>query len=145
MKLVRKNFLASVEGSIGSLMFRYLYVRDEEGREIEVLEDGRLSCAYVVSSLLTLHNLIDRPHSTVTTTLEKMVEHGWQEVTMSQPGAVVYWPEYNGNQHIGIAISSEECVSNSSDERAPVKHGMTLSNGVAATKFYIHPSLTDEK
>ncbi len=126
-------------------MFRHIYVRDEEGREREVLEDGKLSCAYAVSSLLTLHNLIDHPHTTVATTLEKMAEHGWQEISAPQPGAVVYWPEYNGNQHIGIAIGAEECVSNSSKERAPIRHGMTLSNGVAATKFYVHPSLTNEK
>lgn len=144
-KLVLKNFITSVKSSIGSPMFQHIYVRDGKGRELEVLDGGKLSCAYVVSSLLTLHGLIDRPHATVATTLEKMAEHGWQETDVPGIGAVVFWPEYNGNQHIGIMIGPDECVSNSSVERTPVKHGLTLSNGVRATKFYTYPTLTDEK
>lgn len=146
VKLPLKNFLATVEGAVGSYMFRHLYVRNtDSGEELDVLQEGKLSCAYVVSSLLALHNLIDRPHATVATTLNKMAEYGWKETDRPQSGCVAYWPEYEGNAHIGIAIDSKIYVSNSSDERTPITHGLLLKNDVKATKYYIHPTLTSEK
>lgn len=144
-RLVLKNFLASAEGMTNSGMFRHLYVKNETGEESDVLQDGTLSCAYVVSSLLTLYGLLDRPHATVATTLEKMTEAGWTVSSMPRPGAVAYWPEYNGNEHIGIVLDSETYVSNSSDTHTPVKHGPILKNGVKVAKYYVHPTLTGEK
>ena len=144
-KIVLKNFLASVEGAIGTSMFRHLYVRDETNRESDVLENGKLSCAYAVSSLLTLYGLIDAPHATVATTLKRMAESGWRASDAPHVGAVAYWPEYEGNEHIGFVVSERECVSNSSKEGTPIRHGMTLSTGVEATKFYLHPTLIGEK
>lgn len=58
---------------------------------------------------------------------------------------IAYWPEYEGNEHIGIVIAKDVCISNSSKVHTPIRHGMTLSNGVMATKFYAHPDLVDEK
>jgi hypothetical protein len=143
-KLILKNFLASAIGMAGSGMFRHIYVRDESGREFDAAEDGSLSCAYAVSGLLCMYRLIDQPHSTVATVLKKMQESGWQETDTSRPGAVAYWPEYEGHEHIGIVVSDTECISNSTSERVPVRHGLTMVNGLRPTKFYTHPNLTNE-
>lgn len=141
--LTKKNFLTSTMGVVGSQLFRHLYVQDESKQEIDVIEDGRLACAYVVSSLLTLYGFLDKPHATVATTLKKMSEYGWQETDRPQPGAVVYWPEVEGHAHIGIMIDNETCISNSSTTRTPVQHSLVRANGVKPTKFYIHPTLSD--
>lgn len=144
-RLIKKNLLTSCEGAVGSMLFRHTYVRDEVGTEFDVMDNGKLSCALVVSSLLSLHGLIDRPHATVATTVKKMLENGWKEVPEVIEGCVVFWPEYNGNTHIGFYLGNDVYMSNSSTERAPVKHSRVLMNGIEPTRFYAHPSITDEK
>ncbi len=140
-KLTLKNLVAAARGAVDSRLFQHIYVRDGQGNELDVAKDGELSCAYALSGLLTLFGLIDRPHATVATTIEKMKAYGWQEEAQAKLGAVIYWPEYNGNEHIGLIVGENECVSNSSKNRTPVLHGFTLSSGVQPTAFYIHPTL----
>lgn len=91
-KLLRKNLLYTIRTAEGSELFRHIYVKDEQGREFDALNDGELSCAYVVSAILAVYGLIDRAHATVETTLREMQTAGWLPAKDATPGAVVYWP-----------------------------------------------------
>jgi hypothetical protein len=142
-KLTRKNFLSSVDGLVGTKMFQHIYVRDEKGSETDALGDGDLSCAYVVSSVLTLYKLIDGPHATVKTTIEKMREGEWRLTSEPVVGAIAYWPAVKGNEHIGFVVGDDEIISNSSKERVPVRHNFKMSNGERPTQFYVHPLLSE--
>lgn len=138
-KLSQKNLLTSIKAVVGSPLFRHLYVRNKTtGQEIDAVNDGQLSCALMVSSLLALQGLLDRPHATVATTLAKMKEAGWYKIDHPLPGAVVEWPAKEGHEHIGFVVRENLCVSNSVQEKVPVEHSLTLQDGRTPTIYYWH-------
>lgn len=135
---VRKNYLAMINGSVGTRMFQYLYVKDQTGEIKDVMLAGELSCAYYVSSLLCLFGMIDRPHATVASTVKRMDESGdWEKVAVSEPGDVVQWPENkDGHGHIGFVVSDAECISNSWRLGYPIRHGLTMEDGRRPVAFW---------
>jgi hypothetical protein len=144
-KLLQKNLLYSIYSAVGSELFRHIFVRDQTGKEFDALKDGRLSCAYVVSSILALHGLIDRPHATVTTTIKKMQEAGWYKVDAPNPGDIVYWPpDADNTTHLGFYFEKNTYFSNSSRKRRPVFHKMKLRDGRLPDAYYTHKLLREE-
>lgn len=138
-----KNVLHVARAAEGSAMFQHLFVKNvKTGQEFDALDGGDLSCAFFVSTVLTMAQLIDRPHATVETTLQKMQEAGWRKATEPSAGAVVYWPgKDQAHSHIGFYLGDNECVSNSSTDRKPKIHGLTLADGRQPECFYVHNSL----
>lgn len=124
-----KTYLALIRNAVGSNLFRNLYVKDEHGSR-DILEGGDLSCAVFVSSILTLvGGKIDRPHATVSSTVQAMKDVGWSPVPTSdvQPGDVIVWepitdPDGIEHPHIGFSLGGSRAVSTSSTERTPVEH-----------------------
>lgn len=140
LRLRRKNYLYAINAVVGSELFRHIYVRDKTtGREFDATDDGNGSCAYVVSGVLSLFGLIDRPHATVVTTIEKLKEAGWHETTAPKPGDLLYWPEAGDHaNHIGfvVDVDAKTCVSNSSQQGKPILHNFKMSDGREPTVFY---------
>ena len=59
MKIARyKTYLTMIENSVGSKMFRTLYMTDDHGKTKDVLRKGDISCAVYVSSILVLNKLL---------------------------------------------------------------------------------------
>jgi len=137
--LHRKNYLKMIENSVGTNMFRNLYVVDtEEGREFDATDDGDKSCARFVTSVLALFGMIDRPHATVKTTIKKLEESpDWTTVKEPQSGDVVVW-----KRHIGFVVDEKHCISNSSKDRHPTKHAMTMDDGRKPLAFWRFNSST---
>ena len=134
-----KSLLAIIENSVkgsGNYLFRNLYA-DENGKEIDLLEDGKNSCGVFVSWILLTLELIKRPHSTVYGTEKDLVLSGWYEIKELRPGAVVVWEKRLADDgllgdknvelsHIGFCVSETEAVSNSSKGTGfPWKHNIT--------------------
>lgn len=141
-KLVLKSLLAAANGAIGSGMFQQLFVRDRTtGRVRDVMNNGELSCAYFISSLLLIFGLIDRAHATVATTVASLKEAGWQETQLPVPGAIAVWPELHGHEHIGIVVDDDMAISNAQTTRAPKQHSLTLADSRKPVAFYVHPNL----
>jgi hypothetical protein len=141
-QLTKKNLLYALEAAIGSELFKHIYVRHADGHEFDALDGGDLSCAYFVSGILALMSLIDRPHATVETTLQCLQEAGWQQSEKPVPGSVVLWPKDNTEHaHIGFYVDDATCVSNSSVDRRPAKHGRTLQDGREPSAYYVHATL----
>lgn len=140
----RKNYLSMVSALPNTEMFKHMYVFDKQTKkQLDTLENGRLSCAYVVSCVLALHGFIDRPHATVQTTIQKMLEAGWHETNNPLPGSIVRWPSKEEHGHIGFYISSEMCISNSAEQGVPVTHALALSDGRVPELFYTHDILRE--
>lgn len=137
-----KNYVARIEASVGSELFKHLYVVTDEGETKDVTNNGELSCAVHVSSILTLAGLIDRPHATVNSTLKAMEQVGWVPVAAPLPGAIVLWPQStDGHEHIGFWLGADAVVSNSNIKRVPVIHGESLIDGRKPVAYYTHAVL----
>lgn len=139
------TLLALAEGSCGAHTWRHLYLRREPADE-DILRGGDLSCAYFISSLLLIMQLIKEPHATVQGCLRDMTTSGWHQISKPQPGAVLVWePKGNGQEshsHIGLYVGDKRAVSNSSWRRYPVRHHWTYHGRRQLISIWQHPELT---
>lgn len=134
---VFENYLSLIRGIAGCNMFRHLYVSGSEGKN-DITENGNLSCAYVVSSVLRIVGWISRPHATVKSTLRDMSENGWRQVVESEPGAVVLWPSNeNMPEHLGFYLHDDQYVSNDSSAGTPQIHGRNMRDGREPEAYFV--------
>ena len=124
-------------GKERSTKYRHYFVAGSEGI-IDVTDNGDLSCAWFVSSVLEKHGLLSRARTTVTSTLQEIEERAeWEKIEEhnSFPGAVILWPRSaSGHYHLGFYLGQSETgqgeyVSNSFMAKAPIIHGETLLDG----------------
>lgn len=134
--LKAKNYLSFLINLPGSTMWQHLYLVDENGDEFDAADNGDKSCAYLVSSVLCIFQLIDKPHATVKSTLREMEKAGWRQVKKPVKGAVIHWEE-----HLGFYLADDFVVSNNSITREVVRHKLVLDDGRKPLDFYIHPEL----
>ena len=127
-RLMRDTYLAVVQNSVGTWMFREFYVR-MDGKKVDAMGDGRRSCAFFVSSILTIFGLIERIHATVDVTVEDLKKSGWRQVKEPKPGDVLVWEKQeiggNTNRHIGFYVSGGLAISNSYSHGVPTEHHWT--------------------
>jgi len=128
--LIYQNYLQIIRASQGSKMFRHLYVLMDEQKK-DILENGQLSCAFFVSTVLKIFDLISRPHATVKNTVEDMLKNGWRPTEKLKPGNVLVWEEKEfsdgtANQHIGFYFGQNKAVSNSYKKSVPALHHFTF-------------------
>lgn len=141
-----KNYLRLIEKSVGSEMFQSLYVTLDDGTELDVTRCGELSCAIHTSSILALAGLIDKPHATVSTTIKSMLENGWVKVDESLPGAVIHWLEsHDGHEHLGFWLDERKVISNSQNDKVPIRHSEKMSDGRVPMAFFVYPDLYKNK
>lgn len=124
--LLFETLMASIHNSVGSNQYRNMYMERYEG-VIDVLNDGDLSCAYYVSSLLVPFGLINRAHTWVKNTIHDLHSSGWEATKKLEPGSVLIWAERTGqsgipHKHIGFYVGEGLAVSNSDQARSPQKH-----------------------
>lgn len=131
-------------------MFRNFYIK-QDGVEKDVLEDGGLSCASFVSSVLYLHNslldAINKPHwvsstrARVASLLDDLAGNGWVEITELRPGAILKW-EKQSNDHVGFCVSETEAISNDSQGAGfPHRHHITYNGSRKIEKILWHLAL----
>lgn len=140
-KLVKKNLITTLYECEGSALWRHLYVKNESGEELDVVNAGELSCALFVSSILAPFGLIDVSHATVATTLNKMEEAGWYKIDKPVPGAVVEYPLFEGHPHIGFVLEGGDYISNDTKLHVPTIHKMQMNDGREPIAFYWHDRL----
>lgn len=148
------SYVAMISNSVGANLFRNLYFRID-GKSIDVLEDGDLSCAMYVSTILHTFGLVKELHTTVKGTIEDILESGWYTISESRKGALIHWgfkKKDDGTQgkhhHVGFYIDEETAISNSSNSRVVAKHHPTygtLPSGEAKRDilaYYWHDTLS---
>jgi hypothetical protein len=125
-----QNYLQMIKDSRGSQMFRHLYILANKQKK-DVLENGNLSCAYYLSSILKIFDLISEPHTTVKKTLKDMLKSGWQPTEKLRPGNILIWQEKkfpNGiiHRHIGFYLGQNKAISNDYKKKTPAVHHFTF-------------------
>lgn len=151
--LKQKSLLAIVNNSIAggdNFLFRNLYAKDEQGKEIDILEEGKNSCAVFVSWILLALEMIKRPHATVGGVEKDLIESGWFEIKDLRSGAILIWEKATGvydkllHGHIGFYVGNDEAISNGSRERGlPWKHHYSYNGERKVEKIYWHPDLDE--
>jgi hypothetical protein len=152
-KMKLKNLLICINNSVGTQMFKNYFVEKNEEEPKDVMQNGDLSCAYYVSTILLMFGLIDRCHWRVDGTIKAMENHGWIQIKKIRPGCVIIWDpiKQNGEAHfhIGFYIGEEIAVSNRSSMSMPGAHplhysGLDKENHKQKAKIhalYWHPDL----
>jgi len=132
-RLLLESFLEAVRNSVGANLWKIFWVKEDTGNVRDVLEDGNLSCAYFVTSLLKLFNHLKEVHFTVDSAVKAMKEEGWEEVAKENLhlGDVLVWEEKQEKEcnvphrHIGFYVGNNQAVSNSSKKKCPIEHHYT--------------------
>lgn len=149
MEIKQRNFDTYVNmarNSIGTEMFRS-YFSEYDGELKDGLNNGELSCAFFVSSVLKIWSAIDKPHATVAGTVQAMADIGWQPASlqeMPEDGDVlIYEPivivlNTKPNAHMAIYIGNEEAVSTNWKIGSVVRHNWQFkdSGGRKITAIY---------
>jgi hypothetical protein len=118
--LLRKTYLSVIQGSVGSKMFRECHFKIGS-RNIEVLENGNLACAFYVSSILKIFDLLNELHTTVNATEEDLLRSGWQDIERPRVGCVIiYAPKTH--RHLGFYIGKGAGINNNASKAAPHNH-----------------------
>ena len=146
--LTKENYLACIRNSVGSKMFRNSYALVGRKKE-DLLRDGDLACAYFVSCVLKIFDLIDKTHLTVSGTLKDMEKSGWFKIKDPKQGSVLVWEKQKFGQeehsHIGFYIGNKKSISNSSVKqnvkRIPVEHSFTFGEKRNIQAVYWHKKL----
>jgi len=134
MILKYESYLKMIKNSVGTKMFRNLYLK-LDGKKIDATENGNMSCAFFVSNLLLIWKMISEGHATIKGTIEDMKKNNWRRVLSEdiKPGDVVVWEEKLHNSgrvrpHIGFYIGNKKTISND-DNRGMMKiHHWTYGN-----------------
>src|SRR3989344_1406153 len=136
-----KSLLAIVENSAkgDNYLFRNLYA-DENGKEIDVFENGGTSCCGHVTWILLALELIKHPHAAIHGTKRDMIDSGWHEVNELKSGAVIVWEDLVANDglqgqkgvklsHMGFYVGNNEAISNDSKvSHFPRRHHVTYND-----------------
>lgn len=128
--LSKRTYLAMIEGSVDSRLFRHLYA-EVDGREQDLLRDGEVSCAFYVSSILFHFKLLESPHATVEGLIRDLRRSGWQEVEKPEAGDVLIWErmaQAGGEKHLhaGFFMEGDVAISHVDSVRTPQRHHMTF-------------------
>jgi len=122
-----QTYLSFIEGSVGTAAYRHAYARvNDEKRDL--VENGKLSCAFFVSSVLVVFNWLGKIHVTVKGTVIELEKSGWIKIEDLRPGAVLVWEAQEaseGHNHIGFYLKDDRAVSNSSETGLVSEHHFT--------------------
>ena len=145
--LLFDSYLAVIKNSVGSKMFRNFYAK-VNGQRTDIMKNGKLSCAFYVSAVLALFQLIKRQHATVDSTVKDLRESSWQPAKKPKIGSVLIWEKTdsgNGDfhQHIGFYIGGRKAISNSSKSGCPVRHHWTFGNKRKVKMILWNPKLKE--
>jgi len=135
IKLLKKEtFLKMLLNSCGSSIWKNNYAIIH-GKKVDLVQNGNLSCAFYVSSILKLFNLINEIHLTVKSTEKDLIKNNFKRISLTKnipQGSILIWEnkrEYNpytkkieSHLHIGFYLGNKKAISMSSENGFPVIH-----------------------
>lgn len=122
---VAKSYLALINNSVGAKSFQNFYAL-VDGLSKDVMNGGEVSCAFFVSSVCVIFNLIEQMHGTVTVTINDLQKSGWHVVAEPQIGDIIIWEELRDHKHIGFYVGEDEAVSNDGFSKVIARHHWTF-------------------
>ncbi len=126
----RETYLALIRNSAGTTLFRNAYAT-RNGKRFDIFENGNLSCAFFVTTILTIVELIPRPYTHVWKTEEEMKRAGWKKISKPKVGAVLVWASKANDsgethRHIGFFLGKDKAMSNIDTRGCPAVHHWTF-------------------
>ncbi len=128
------TYMAVIKNSVDSKMFRNSYAKIN-GEKTDILRNGKVSCAFFVSSILALFPLFKLikypPHGTVSGTIKDLGKSGWKKIKKPKIGSILVWEKIDlGNKdfhkHTGFYIGNNKAISTSSSKKGrPIIHHWT--------------------
>lgn len=126
---MKKNLITIAKNFVGTKGFRNFYQNDKD-----ILNNGDVSCAFFVSTVLAMCKLVDRVYFTVDN-LSKYLEEStlfetflFPKVEEISAGDVIIWDtSEGGHKHIGFCVAQGVAVSNRSSLGAPGEHELVYS------------------
>ena len=145
--ILRDNYFALIKNSAGSHLFREWYCA-VDGERKEVMRGGNFSCAFYVTSIMKLLDLVREIQITVHRAIAEMEQSGWTHIDAPKPGAVVVWDAVATNdqtwntkaKHIGFCLDANTAISNDSAAGGPTAHPLSDRPVLA---YYWHPKLDE--
>lgn len=138
------SLLVMVRGSVGGHAWQHAYFT-VAGKKTDLVVGGKKSCAFFVSSLLKLFNLVDTVHLTVASTITDMERCGWKKIRAPKPGCILVWePIAQGgstHSHVGFYVGSNKAVSNDWKKCCPQTHHWTYRGQRRVVAMYQHTTL----
>lgn len=132
IRLGFKSYLKIIRNSVGSNLFRNLYVHTDDKGDFDALDDGNNSCAFFVSAILVLFKKVHDIHGTIESTVKDLQESGWVEVKKPQPGDVIVWEKRQFKdgiyEHVGFSIGNGRAISTSLVQKTPVEHDQNFES-----------------
>jgi hypothetical protein len=123
--LLFDTYKSMIENSVGTKMFRNLYVKISN-KKVDATDNGRLSCAFFVSSILYLSRLIKKPHGTVSSTIKDLLDSDWIKIKKPKVGGVIVWENIQwkdeSHKHIGFCVAENEAVSTNWQKGVVTRH-----------------------
>jgi hypothetical protein len=143
--LFKDSYLAVIKNAVGSNMFRNFYA-EVNGEKRDILEDGNISCAIFVSTVLLMFKFISAAHVTVKSTVKDMLNNGWYEISEPRVGAVLHWESVdfgkgNMHEHIGFYIGNDKAISNNPELGYPLEHSFDYDGKRKIEKIYWNDNL----
>lgn len=143
------TYLTMVRASEGATMYRTLWA-DVDGVRRDILDNGRVSCAFYVCSMLFHFRLIEQMHATITGLEADLKRSGWRQVEHLVPGAVIIWEKAvqeggEAHEHVGIYLGEYLAVSHSDKTKTPVIHERYFGSGKDLRRIraiYVHDFLS---
>ena len=131
-----------VKNSVGAKLFQTLLAEVDQ-KEVNILKGGDVSCAYFVSVLLKIFDLVETPHATVSGLERDLLKRGWSKTQEMLPGSVLIWESAKqagdeAHEHVGIYIGNDKAISNSYKELTPVEHHVTFDTKRKVRAIYTH-------
>jgi hypothetical protein len=142
--VLKDSYLQVIKNSKGTKLFRNFYAT-VDGRQKDILRNGDLSCAYFVSCVLRIFDLIGKVHVSVDGTEADMKKSGWRGTKNVKQGCVLLWEAKKSgretHRHIGFYIGNKKAISNSFEKRIPVEHSSTFGGKRRIQAIYWHKRL----
>lgn len=146
--LLKDTYLAIIENACGSVIWSNYYAL-VNGKKEDIVHNGATSCAFFVSSILRIFDLIKELHLTVKGTEKDLEESGWQIIKVSSKipvGSIIIWQKklpvdkilrkFGEHYHIGFYIGNKKAVSLWAYHNFPVIHHWTYNKSRKIIRVY---------
>ena len=140
--LKKETLVQAIKNAPGTKLFNSLMVRLKDSGEIQdILNDGEYSCAFFVSSLLYISDLIDKPRVTVDSLERYLKEHATEiDLADAKEGDIVVWekqtfPDGGVHGHIGFLLGSKEAISTNFRVKHVERHAIDAYERVGKTVY----------
>lgn len=148
--LIPETYRQVIANSLDTRLFRHLFA-NVNGQQQDILRNGELSCAFYVSTILRLFDLIQEGHATVDGLIKDLEKSGWKKISRPKVGCVLLWdhivyPDGQSHRHVGFYVGSQQAISNSAAFGVPRKHHWTYGQLKGQPKrkvtgMYSHPKI----